>query len=282
MKLIVDSGSTKTDWALLNRKDGTCIRFTSAGYNPNYITQEYMINDINSALPPELNINKVNEIYFYGAGVTELQFGFIRETLLRVFSCAEHIFVSMDLLGAARALLGHEAGFAVILGTGTNSCLYDGESVIRNIDSLGFILGDEGSGAYIGKQLICDYIRGNMPGKTHALVKEYIRLSGDELIDEIYTKPFPNRFCARYCKFVGENIYKDEYFYCLVKEAFISLFRNIITRYPDYEKYKLNCVGSVAWHFKYLLAEVAMEYQMEMGKVLCYPVEGLIDFHSRE
>lgn len=281
MKLIADSGSTKTDWAFL-QADGFCIRFTSAGYNPNYITQEYMIQDILSALPPELDAKSVREINFYGAGVTELQFGFIRETLLKVFPLAGSISVAMDLLGAARALLGHKPGFAVILGTGTNSCLYDGESVVQNIDSLGFILGDEGSGAYIGKRLICDYIRGNIPVSVHRQVKEYIGLSGDELIDQIYTKPFPNRFCAQYSRFVGENLYEDAYFYSLVKDAFDALFRNIITHYPHYQTYELNCVGSVACHFKSLLTEVAEEYQMKMGEVLCYPMEGLINFHSKE
>lgn len=279
MKLIADSGSTKTDWACL-RKDGTCIRFTSAGYNPNYITGEYMIRDISSVLPSELNVNEVSEIYFYGAGVTELQFGFVRKTLLKVFPYAADVFVAMDLLGAARALLGHTAGFAVILGTGTNSCLYDGESVVQNIDSLGFILGDEGSGAYIGKRLICDFIRCNMPADTYHQIKEHIRLSGDELIDQIYTKPFPNRFCAQYCRLVGENLYRDEYFYLLVKDAFTALFQNIITHYPHYAVYELNCVGSVGYHFRELLAEVADGFGMRMGKILCYPMEGLINFHK--
>lgn len=281
MKLIVDSGSTKTDWAFL-KGDKSCIRFASGGYNPNYITQEYMINDILSALPLELNVKDINEIYFYGAGVTKLQSDFIRATLLEVFPFAKYIFVEMDLLGAARALLGHNPGFVIILGTGTNSCIYDGESVVKNIDSLGFILGDEGSGGYIGKRLICDYIRGNMPIDTYKHVKEYIRLSNDELIDEIYTKPFPNRFCAQYGPFIRENLYKDSYFYSLAKEAFNELFRNIILHYPDYNLYKLNCVGSIAYHFREVLAAVAAVYQMEMGELLCYPMEGLINFHSKE
>lgn len=279
MKLIADSGATKTDWALLDGT-GACIRFSSAGYNPNYITHGYMVEDIRAALPPNLDVRAIGEIFFYGAGVTELQFGFVRTALSEVFPRAGNIFVAMDLLASARALLGNEAGFAVILGTGMNSCLYDGQAVSLNIDSLGFILGDEGSGAYMGKRLICDYIRRDMPAGAYQLVKEHIRLSGDELIDEIYTKPFPNRFCAQYCKFIREHTDTDEYFYLLARNAFTAMFRNIITRYPDYGKYELNCVGSVAWHYRDILTEVAAGYRMQMGKILQYPIDGLIVYHK--
>lgn len=280
MKLIADSGSTKTDWACVDNK-GTCIRFTSAGYNPNYITKEYMVSDIRLNLPSELPVEEIKNIYFYGAGVTELQYPFIRECLHQIFTATDSIFVSMDLLGSAHALLGNEAGFATILGTGTNTCIYDGEKVVQNIDSLGFILGDEGSGGYIGKRLICDYIRRDLPQEIYGMVRDRIQLTGDELIDQIYTKPFPNRFCAQFCKFVNDNVEAHPYFYHLVVSSFRALFTNIISHYPNYQNYTLNCVGSVGWQDKAILTNVAQEFGMKMGKVIQYPIQGLIDYYTR-
>jgi N-acetylglucosamine kinase-like BadF-type ATPase len=186
----------------------------------------------------------------------------------------------MDLLGSAHALLGRYPGFAAILGTGTNSCIYDGERVVKNIDSLGFILGDEGSGAYLGKTLICDYIRGNMPSDVYELVKNQIKMNGDELINEIYTKPFPNRFCAQYAIFIEKNLKEENYFYQLVQHSFRALFKNIISHYEHYNTYKFNCVGSIGYHFQSILAKVANEYDMEMGKIIKFPLEGLVAFYK--
>ena len=146
MILIADSGSTKTDWVCINGNGTNIIRFKSSGYNPNYISGEEIRNDILNNLPEDFPVNEIREVYFYGAGVSELEYEFMQDVLRNVFVNAGVVFVAMDLLGAARALLGRDAGFAAILGTGCNTCLYDGEKETLNIDSLGFILGDEGSG----------------------------------------------------------------------------------------------------------------------------------------
>lgn len=277
MKLIADSGSSKTDWAFLCN-DGSTVRFVSTGYNPNYITMKYMVDDITASFPNQLSVCDVSDIYFFGAGVTEMQYDFVKKALKKVFTKVSNIFVSMDTLGAAKALLGNNPGFALILGTGTNSCIYDGKKITMNIDSLGFILGDEGSGAYIGKRLIVDYVRGKIPQEIYPLVKENIRMDGDQLIDEIYTKPFPNRFCAQYAKFVKEHI-NVPYFYNLVKNAFIALFEAIISQYPNYFKYRLDCVGSIAFSFREILTQVAKDYNMEVGTIIQYPIEGLINYY---
>lgn len=278
MILIADSGSTKTDWCAVE-KAGLQIEFSSLGYNPNYIGAEEMEQDIRSTVPATLCVNDVKEIYFYGAGVTPLQYEFVRGVLSKVYPEAHTIFVSMDLLASARALLGDEKGFAAILGTGTNSCLYDGKDVTLNIDSVGFIVGDEGSGGYLGKRLIRDFIRGNMPQDVWELTKNELKLSEDELIDQIYTKPFPNRFCAQYSRFIKDNLDKYPYFMNLVKSSFHSLFDEIVCLYPDYQKYDFNCVGSVAYFYKDVLAEVAAEYGMKLGKVLKAPMPGLVEYH---
>ena len=279
MILIADSGASKTDWACVSRETGAAIRFTSQGYNPNYITGPQIVEDILKNLPAGFPVDDVREIYFYGAGVTELQYPFMRETLKKVFTKAETVFIAMDTLASCRALLQAEPGFAAILGTGANSCLYDGRNEGLNVDSCGFILGDEGSGGNLGKRMITDYIRRNMPENVYKIVGEALGKNNDELLDQIYTKPFPNRYCAQYAKFIAQHLDFDPYFPNLVTDAFRQFFLLIVTHYPDYKKYTFNAVGSVAYYFKPLLQEVVEEFGMKMGVILQAPMEGLIKYH---
>lgn len=279
MILIADSGATTTSWCALDR--GTvCAQFESEGYNPNYITLDYMVADIRKALPADFDPLAVDHVYFYGAGVTELQYGFVREAVARVMPRAE-TFVAMDLLASARALLGRKAGFAAILGTGTNSCLYDGEKITLNIDSLGFILGDEGSGAYMGKRMLVDYVRGRVSEEARRIIAAAVPYNGDQIIDIIYTKPFPNRFCGQYGRLICENL-AVPYFHDLAEDSFCQLFEQIISLYPDYQSYTFNCVGSVGWYFQDVLRPVVARYGMQMGTLLRTPMEGLIRFHGEE
>lgn len=278
MILIADGGSTKTDWCLTD-KNHNYTQFSTEGYNPYYITSDYLINSLKGSLPAGLECESISEVHFYGAGCYEDRYDFMTNALACVFPFAR-ITIAMDLLAAARALLGREKGFAAILGTGTNSCIYDGEKITRNIDSLGFILGDEGSGGYIGKKVINDYIRGYMPLVVSDLFYEYSRMNADQLIEQIYTKPLANKFCAGFCKFVGDHLYKDEYFYQIVKSSFRDLFENIICHYPNYTDFAFNCIGSVGFHYKSILSDVAKEYKMDMGEIIRYPMEGLIRYHT--
>jgi N-acetylglucosamine kinase-like BadF-type ATPase len=182
-------------------------------------------------------------------------------------------------LASCRALLGRKPGFSAILGTGANTCLYDGCNEGLNVDSCGFILGDEGSGAYLGKRLITDFIRHNMPENVYELTAKELGCGNDELIDTIYTKPFPNRFCAQYAKFIRQNIDTDPYFKELVTDAFTKFFDRIVVHYPDYQTYSFNAVGSVAYYFKDMLEPVVKKYGMEMGVIAKAPMEGLIEYH---
>lgn len=280
MILIADSGSTKTDWACTSKNGANVIRFRSLGYNPNYISKEEIQKDILANLPSNFPIKDVREIFFYGAGVSELEYGFMQDALRRVFVNADTVFVAMDMLGAARALLGRESGFAAILGTGCNTCLYDGEKETLNIDSLGFILGDEGSGGYIGKALLRDYMRKNMPLEIFAEVKSLVGKSVDQIIEQVYKKPKANRYCAQFCKWVGDHRLSHPYYHDLMLNSFRDFFRNIVCLYPDYRKYHFNCVGSVAFHYPDLLSQAATESGMEMGNIIKAPIDGLIKFHT--
>ena len=279
MILIADSGASKTDWACVEREGDRRIFFQSQGYNPNYITQPQIVEDILANLPGGFPVNEVLEIYFYGAGVTPLQYPFMEETLRKVFTKAKTVFIAMDTLASCRALLQTKPGFAAILGTGANSCLYDGCNEGLNVDSCGFILGDEGSGGNLGKRLITDYIRHNMPDNVYELVGKELDRNNDELLNVIYTKPFPNRFCAQYAKFIHDNLDFDPYFPQLVTDAFRQFFKLIVTHYPNYTKYTFNAVGSVAYYFKPLLQPVVEEFGMKMGNILKAPMEGLVKYH---
>ena len=281
MILIADSGATKTEWACISKDGVTRIGFYSQGYNPNYITGTQIVADIRANLPEGLSPDLVDEIYFYGAGVTELQYPFMEKTLREVFTKASRVFIAMDTLASCRALLQREPGFAAILGTGANTCLYDGSNEVLNVDSCGFILGDEGSGGYLGKRMITDYIRRNMPERVYELVGKELGRTNDELIDIIYTKPFPNRFCAQYARFICGHLDFDPYFPALVTDAFRKFFERIVTHYPDYQKYTFNSVGSVGYFFKSLLQSVVEEFGMKMGTVLQAPMEGLIKYHTQ-
>ena len=280
MILIADSGATKTEWACVSRDGSERISFFSQGYNPNYISGPQIVADIRENLPAALDPLQVSEIYFYGAGVTEMQYPFMEGVLREVFTAAEKVFIAMDTLASCRALLQREPGFAAILGTGANSCLYDGCNEGLNVDSCGFILGDEGSGGNLGKRMITDFIRHNMPDNVYALVAGELGMSNEELIDTIYTKPFPNRFCAQYAKFINEHLDFDPYFPDLVTDAFRQFFLLIVTHYPDYQKYTFNAVGSVAYYFKPLLQNVVEEFGMKMGTILQAPMEGLVKYHT--
>ena len=280
MLLIADSGSTKTDWCLIENS-GNEISFSTEGYNPCYMNSKEIETSLRKNLPAGYEWNKVEKVHFYGAGCYDDKFPVMTDALKQLFVNAD-IEIAMDLLASARALLGDSPGFAAILGTGTNSCLYDGKEISMNIDSMGFIMGDEGSGAYIGKRFLGDYIRGYMPAEIKNRFWNDYRLTPDELIDQIYTKPLANRFCSGFCKYIHDNLSNHEYYTQIVKDAFRDFFRNIVCGYPEYETYSFNCVGSIAFHFHDILENIASEFGMNMGTILSCPMEGLKKYHSME
>ena len=277
MILIADSGSTKTSWCLMNRNKEKMFLGTE-GYNPYFVTSAYIVQSLKNNLPVDIQKHGIEEIHFYGAGCFPEKSVVVNNALNEVFPFSRKS-IELDLLGAARALLGNKAGFAAILGTGTNTCLFDGEKITHNIDSLGFILGDEGSGCAIGKKLLGDYLRGNMPADKRSHFWEAYRLTRDEIVNEIYSKKLPNRFCAHFSLFVYQHI---EHPYChdLVRKAFGELFENLVCHYPDYKEYSFNCVGSVGFGFQSILVDVIEKFGMQPGKFLRAPIHDLVQYHQ--
>ena len=280
MIIIADGGSTKTNWCLLNEEQRR-IQFNTEGYNPYFSNTAYIISSLRSTLPADLDLSKIKEVHYYGAGCsTPEMVDIVVKAMETVFHAAK-VYVNHDLLASARALLGFDAGFAAILGTGTNTCLYDGKDITLNIDSLGSFLAVEGSGSSIGKRLLRDFMRGFMPGNLQEVFYETYQLSHADIFDSLYNKPLPNRFCATFSKFIYDNNNYVEYTRDVVGEAFQAFFKNLVSRYPDYQQYSLNCVGSVGYNFRDILAEVADQYGMQVGKIIRSPIDDLVHYHQQ-
>ncbi|TDQ77005.1 N-acetylglucosamine kinase [Sphingobacterium yanglingense] len=278
MIIIADGGSTKTNWCLLDDNQKK-IYFNTEGYNPYFVGSDYIVNSLKKGLPQDLPLDKIKEVNYYGAGVHNQEKAKIVEEAFRVLFPNAKIEIGHDLLAAARALLGKEAGFAAILGTGTNSCIYNGDEITHNINSAAYILGDEGSGSYIGKKLLTDFVRGLMPEDVSKVFFDTYKLTPDEIMDSVYTKPLANRFCASFSKFVYDNNVNIEYTRKIVDDSFEAFFANLVSKYPDYQTYTFNCIGSVGYNFRNVLEEKATQYGMKVGKILRSPIDDLVKFH---
>lgn len=277
MILIADSGSTKTEWCLL--KDRTpVLTIKTEGYNPYFVDTTYIIRSLRSHFTNENQNRSISKIYFYGSGCFPETASIVSNALSQIFLNAVS-YVELDLLAAARSLLGMSSGFAAILGTGTNTCLYNGREIIQNIDSLGFILGDEGSGTHIGKKILSHFIRGYMPAKVQELLLDEYPLTKENIFQEVYTNRFANRFCSQFTKFASHYITLP-YINDLVENCFKEFFENLICKYDKYDQYTFNCVGSVGFIFQKQLRNVSAEFGMKTEVITQSPLEGLLEYHK--
>lgn len=276
MILIADSGSTKTDWCIVD-KGQLVQQIYTKGTNPFFQSEEEISNEIGRALLPQLGKYTIDAVYFYGAGCA---FPDKIETVHRAISkhINAKIEVSTDMLAAARGLCGHQPGIACIMGTGSNSCYYDGENIVDNVSPLGFILGDEGSGAVLGKLLVGDILKNQI---TPALKEKFLKqfnLTPGEIIDRVYRQPFPNRFLASLSPFLVQNIEEPE-IHSLILDSFKAFFKRNVMQY-DYKNNKVHIIGSVAHYYKEILFEAAAETGIELGTVIKSPMKGLIAYHN--
>jgi len=279
MILIADSGSTKTDWVLVDGNKNQSY-YKTIGYNPYFVNSDFICNSLSEKLIPQFDPGMVRNIFFYGAGCSTVNNNnIVSIALARCFNKAE-IVVSHDMLAAARALLGEQSGFAAILGTGSNTCIYNGKEIEKNIDSLGYLLGDEGSGSYIAKKIIRDFMRNYLPVELAQKFTQTYNLNNSEIFDSLYTKLTPNRFLADFCKFADKHK-EHEYIQNIIRESFNDFFANLVCRYPGYQKFSFNCVGSVGFVFKDRLKEVAASYNMELGVLLPSPIGNLVNYHLK-
>ncbi len=281
MLLIADGGSTKCSWCLLDDAHSPTV-FRTEGYNPYFWDTPAIAASLARGVPPAVRAAPITAIHYYGSGVlSAAKAEVVAGALRQVFPQAGQVHVAEDLLAAARALLGPTPGFAAILGTGTNSCLYDGQRITQVVESLGYSLGDEGSGTAIGRVVLRDYLRGRLPAALAAQLRATYQLGEvSEVLDRLYIQPLPNRFLASFAAFAGQH-YHAPYCQAVVAQAFEAFFAQIVTQYPGYQQRTFNCVGSVGYHFRAALAAAATRHGMAVGQILETPVAALVRYHRQ-
>ncbi|AFK03322.1 hypothetical protein Emtol_2184 [Emticicia oligotrophica DSM 17448] len=279
MILIADSGSTKTDWRLLDQNK-VIAEIQTVGFNPYYQGADSIAQEIKEKVAP-LCTKVIEKVFYYGTGVTnEEKAAIIKEAILMVFPNCQHIEAYSDVVGAARAACGRTAGIACILGTGSNSIFFDGVKTGFQVPPLGFWLGDEGSGGHLGKSLLLSYLHNEMPLEIRERFEQkYGTIDRLTVLENAYHKPFPNRYFASFSKFLFDNFEND---FCknLVENCFAQFFEKYIIKYPMCQEVTINFVGSVAFYYNNLLTETAQKYHLTIGKILKSPIDGLVHFHE--
>ncbi|MCQ2219314.1 MAG: ATPase [Paludibacteraceae bacterium] len=278
MYIILDSGSTKTE--MLVRQKGGDSTIIFPGINPFYQTEEEVFALLEDNVNEKVNRQAVENIFFYGAGCSfPEKKNIVRNALEKSFPNAE-IAVENDLLAASRALFQTKRGIACILGTGSNSCLYNGKEIEQNVSPLGFILGDEGSGAVIGKKFVADCLKNQMPKDLSEAFFSQQQTTVQAVMDNVYKKPFPNRYLASICRFIY-GFRETPYVQNLLRTSFTEFFVRNIKQYPINGE-NIGFVGSIAHYFKEELTEVAQEQGYNIGSILKQPMEGLAKFHANK
>lgn len=278
MILLADSGSTKTHWCLM-AANGQTSEFFTDGINPFQQTSDAIRNTIQSQLLPQMAhlmwVGTVTNVYFYGAGCTPEK---KKPVSMAISACFKHaeVVVESDMVGAARGILGKEAGVACILGTGGNSCYYDGENIVKNVPALGYILGDEGSGAVLGKRLVSDLLKNQLTDELKEKFLSEYQLTQADIIEKVYRQPFPNRFLASLSRFCADNI-DNPMIYQLVYDHFDYFAKRILPQYP---KSPVGFIGSIAYYYQDVLKKVLADNGFECGKILQSPMDGMKEYHK--
>jgi N-acetylglucosamine kinase-like BadF-type ATPase len=277
MILIADSGSTKTQWGLADENATSAVNeFQTSGINPFYQDKISIFHMLEKEFI--WKINTPVRLFFYGAGCSGVDSKAIVYEPLNAFFKPATLSVESDLMAAAHSLCQHEAGLACIMGTGSNSCYYNGEEITKHVPSLGYILGDEGSGADIGRRLVADILKHQLPDTVAEHFFSTFHYTREEILEHVYKNPFPNRFLAGFATYVRENIGIPA-LRNLVKSGFNKFFTRNIRQYPEAGKHPVHFTGSIAWHFRDILTESATENGFRTGLITQSPMVGLIRFH---
>lgn len=280
MVAIVDSGSTKSDWVILDDFKKVFLKTETIGFNPNFINRELITPEIQKNSNLMLVKNSITKVFFYGSGCgVKKNCETIQEELIKVFTKAE-IIVKEDLMAAAYAAYSGKPAIVCILGTGSNSCYFDGENLKIELPSLGFLIGDEGSGSAIGKQLVRRYFMKKLPSDLHAEFEAEYKLTVEDTLKNMYHKPRPNAYLADFTKFVIER--KDHpYFKDMVFEEMKNFFEYQVLPYHEAKEAEINFIGSIAYYYENILRSVATEFNLNVGHVVQKPIESLVDYHIK-
>lgn len=280
MIAIADSGSTKSSWILAEDNE-IKYSFKTIGFNPYFVTYDEVVKCITEAFPCDVNTKAITNVYFYGSGCSNCDnYKHLQDALNDVFSMAT-VNIFSDMLGTARAVLKHEAGVAAILGTGSNSCFYNGDQIEKNAVSLGYILGDEGSGATIGKMFVKRYLEGKFEPE---LTKQIAAETGENIttiLNSVYKQDHPNKFLANFTHFIAVHISHPQ-MQDLMRQAFADFFENYVYIYPEYRNYRIGFCGSIAYYFKEILIDELTKIGYDKDNILIINnvLPELLKFHS--
>ena len=289
MILIADGGSTTTDWRLLlpgGDNDLTTISLETSGINPFFLTGDEIAALLKSELCSRfetanlpVSISAVEQVYFYGAGIaSQEKSDLVADSLRTVFRAAHTVEAHSDLFGAARGLCGHQPGIPCILGTGSNSCYYDGRTIVDNVPPCGYILGDEGGGAVMGKKLLSAFLKRDLPEHLCDKLRHECGLSKDIILERVYRQPFPNRFLAQQTRFLG-NYKSEEAIREIITNSFEEFFDRNVLKYPQCREVPIHLTGSIAYYFAEFLRPVAESRQLTIGKIVKSPVDDIAVYH---
>jgi len=273
MILIADSGSSKTDWAIVDGKEKHLYK--SLGLNPYFLLWNEIHAEIRKVLDGQFDFAKVDQVFFYGSGCTgDAQVEKVKLALKQCFINAD-LVVDSDIYGAIQATANNSAGIVSILGTGTNSCYFDGKKISRHSTSLGYLLGDEGSGTWLGRELIRAFAYNELPETIHSeFVAEY-QITIGQLKREVYQLPKPNTYIASYAPFLKKHL-DNPFIYSLVKKSFSFFYEKHLSKLIDDKDVPFHFVGSIAYQFQDVLKEVLVENEARIGNIVAKPIEGLL------
>jgi glucosamine kinase len=277
MYIIVDSGSTKSDWVILDNENTKY--FSTMGFNPYFHKEKTIVEAINNCEGLMKVSEKVEAVYFYGAGCSSEELNLIIENALKFVFINAKITVDHDLTACALATYDNRPSISCIIGTGSNSCYFDGEVITEEVPALGYILGDEGSGSYFGKQLLSNFLYKKLPKHIEEdFIKEY-NLTKDKIVDKVYMKPNANVYIASFMRFIAKHA-EDAYFKEMMYKGFKHFMEIHVCCYSNYKETDVNFIGSIAFLFKNELEKAALELDIQINKIVQKPIEGLVKYHK--
>lgn len=277
--LIADSGATKCEWCLVSKTKTK--KFSTQGISPYFLSKDEIKQLLSKDVSKKTGSETINNIYFYGTGLSNANnVSIIKSALKSVFPTAK-ADINTDMLAAARALLQHDKGIACILGTGSNSCYYNGKEIAKNNSSLGYVLGDEGSGSYLGKRVLQYYLYKTFDEELTARFNVQFKTNKDEILNKVYKQPLANRYLASFSVFLSEN--RGHYMIeNIIEDGLHDFFFNHLYKYRESWQFPISFTGSVAFAFKDVLKEICNMYELQLGKVVKQPMDGLIAFHGNK
>jgi glucosamine kinase len=276
MILVADSGSTKTEWKVVNEGIPQESLFTS-GINPFFLTTEAIYLILKNELKELAGFN-FDRVYYYGSGCNSPARGNTVINAIDKYFSPGKIFIGSDLLAAARALCGHNPGIACIIGTGSNSCYYDGSVIVSNVSPLGYILGDEAGAAVIGRKLISGILKKQVPDTIIELFFETYKITPAEIQENVYMKPFPNKYLGQFAKFISANVHFPE-LQEIITSCFDDFIKRNILQYPESKLLPVHFTGSIAWYFRSFLEDLLIQNNLQPGTITLSPMSSLINYH---